>query len=68
MMRTWAGWYAAARHAHLAHGAPRPLLIVLDCKGGPDSRVKAARTRTLLHGAGALAVSAWPAWLRSLAT
>jgi hypothetical protein len=60
MMRTWAGWYAAARHAHLAHGAPRPLLIVLDCKGGPDSRVKAARTRTLLHGAGARRVAVWP--------
>ena len=46
MMRTWAGWYAAALAAHYAHGAARPLLVVLDCKGGPDARVKAARTRT----------------------
>ena len=45
MMRTWAGWYAAALAAHYPHGAPGPLLIVLDCKGGPDARVKAARTR-----------------------
>ena len=53
MMRSWAGWYAAALAAHYQHGAPRPLLIVLDCKGGPDARTKAARTRTLLHAAGA---------------
>ncbi len=52
MMRTWAGWYAAARHAHLSPGAARPLLLVLDCKGGPDSRAKAARTRRLLHATG----------------
>jgi hypothetical protein len=55
MMRTWAGWYAAARRA----GA-RPLLVVLDCKGGPDARVKAERTRRLLHAAGAARVAVWP--------
>jgi hypothetical protein len=60
MMRTWAGWYAAARTAHHQHGAPRPLLIVLDCKGGPDSRTKAARTRRLLHATGAGRVAIWP--------
>jgi hypothetical protein len=57
MMRTWAGWYAAA---HYQQGAARPLLIVLDCKGGPDARAKAARTRTLLHSAGAARVTIWP--------
>jgi hypothetical protein len=35
MMRTWAGWYAAALAAHYRRGAARPLLVVLDCKGGP---------------------------------
>jgi hypothetical protein len=60
MMRSWAGWYAAALAAHHTHGAARPLLIVLDCKGGPDARTKAARTRTLLHGAGARRVAIWP--------
>jgi hypothetical protein len=60
MMRTWAGWYSAARRASLARAAPRPLLVVLDCKGGPDSRVKAARTRRLLHAAGASRVAIWP--------
>jgi hypothetical protein len=60
MIRTWAGWYSAARTAHHQHGTPRPLLIVLDCKGGPDARVKAERTRRLLHAAGAARVAIWP--------
>jgi hypothetical protein len=60
MMRTWAGWYATARIAHLDQGAPRPLLIVLDCKGDLDARVKAARTRRLLHATGASRVAVWP--------
>jgi hypothetical protein len=60
MIRTWAGWYTAAMHAHRRHGKPRPLLVVLDCKGGPDSRVKAGRTRRLLHAAGASRVAVWP--------
>jgi hypothetical protein len=55
MMRSWAGWYAAALAALCQRAAPRPLLIVLDCKGGPD-----ARTRTLLHAAGARRVAIWP--------
>ena len=38
----------------------RPLLVVLDCKGGPDARAKADRTRRLLHGAGARRVAIWP--------
>jgi hypothetical protein len=59
MIRTWAGWYAAARHA-AQRGAPRPLLVVMDCKGGPDARSKAASTRTLLHAAGARSVAIWP--------
>ena len=60
MMRTWAGWYAATRTEHLDQRGPRPLLLVLDCKGGPDARVKAARTRRLLHAAGASRVAVWP--------
>ena len=55
MIRTWAGWYDAASQAGAA-----PLLVVLDCKGGPDARVKAARTRRLLHAAGAARVAVWP--------
>jgi hypothetical protein len=60
MIRTWAGWYAAARHASETRGAPRPLLVVLDCKGGPDARSKAARTTALLRAAGAGTVRVWP--------
>jgi hypothetical protein len=55
MIRLWAGWFTAARHA-----GQRPLLVVLDCKGGRDARVKAGRTRRLLYGAGARRVAIWP--------
>ncbi|MGH3399876.1 MAG: hypothetical protein ACRDPO_34855, partial [Streptosporangiaceae bacterium] len=60
MIRTWAEWHAAARRAWLQRGKPRPLLVVLDCKGGPDARAKAQRTRRLLHGTGATRVAIWP--------
>ena len=60
MMRLWAGWYAATHTAHLRGEGDRPLLVVLDCKGGPDARVKAERTRRLLHGVGARRVAIWP--------
>jgi hypothetical protein len=60
MMRLWAGWYAATLTTHLRGHGDRPLLIVLDCKGGPDARVKAERTRRLLHGVGARRVAIWP--------
>jgi hypothetical protein len=60
MIRLWAGWFTAALDAHYAGTGPRPLLIVLDCKGGPDARRKADRTRRLLYGAGARHVAVWP--------
>ena len=60
MMRLWAGWFTATLDACDAGKGDRPLLIVLDCKGGPDSRRKAARTRRLLYGAGARRVALWP--------
>ena len=61
MMRLWAGWMAAALHA-ADRGEPRPLLVILDCKGGPDARVKAARTARLMRSlqAGHLRVRHWP--------
>ena len=59
MIRLWAGWYAAAAQA-ARRGRPRPLLAALDCKGGPDARAKAARTRRVLHGVGARRVAIWP--------
>jgi hypothetical protein len=60
MIRLWAGWFTAAMDAARTGRGKRPLLIVLDCKGGPDARVKAARTRRLLNGAGARRVAIWP--------
>jgi hypothetical protein len=60
MMRLWAGWYAATLATHVRREGDRPLLIVLDCQGGPDARTKAARTRRLLHGTGARRVAVWP--------
>ena len=41
MMRLWAGWFTAALAAARAGKGHRPLLVVLDCKGGRDARVKA---------------------------
>jgi hypothetical protein len=60
MIRLWAGWFTAALDAHDTGKGNRPLLIVLDCKGGPDARRKADRTRRLLYGAGASHVAIWP--------
>ena len=68
MMRLWAGWCAAAQAAHLRGEGDGPLLVVLDCKGGPDARVKAGRTRRLLHGNGARRVAIWPDSLKTLPT
>ena len=60
MIRLWAGWFTATlQQARTGHGH-RPLLIVLDCKGGQDARSKAERTRRLLYGAGAGRVAIWP--------
>jgi hypothetical protein len=60
MIRLWAGWFTGALDAHYAGKGNRPLLIVLDCKGGGDARKKAARTRALMYGAGASHVAIWP--------
>jgi hypothetical protein len=60
MIRLWAGWFTATLAQARAGKGHRPLLIVLDCKGGRDARVKADRTRRLLYGAGARRVAIWP--------
>ena len=60
MIRLWAGWFTAILDAARAGRDARPLLVVLDCKGGRDSRRKADRTRRLLYGAGARRVAVWP--------
>jgi len=60
MIRLWAGWFTATLDAARAGKGHRPLLVVLDCKGGRDARLKADRTRRLLYGAGARRVAIWP--------
>jgi len=60
MIRLWAGWFTAALTAARTGQGRRLLLVVMDCKGGPDARVKANRTRRLLYGAGARRVAIWP--------
>ena len=60
MIRLWAGWFTATLHASRAGNGSRPLLVVLDCKGGRDARRKADRTRRLLYAAGARRVAIWP--------
>jgi hypothetical protein len=60
MIRLWAGWFTATMHQARNGQGNRPLLVVLDCKGGRDARVKAERTRRLLYGAGARRVAIWP--------
>jgi hypothetical protein len=60
MIRLWAGWFTATLEQARAGRGDRPLLLVLDCKGGRDARRKADRTRRLLYGAGARRVAIWP--------
>jgi hypothetical protein len=44
MIRLWVGWFTATLQASRAGNGGRPLLVVLDCKGGRDARRKAERT------------------------
>jgi hypothetical protein len=60
MIRLWAGWFTATLQASRAGNGGRPLLVVLDCKGGRDARRKADRARRLLYAAGARRVAIWP--------
>jgi hypothetical protein len=60
MIRLWAGWFTATLQAFRSGRGARPLLVVLDCKGGRDARRKADRTSRLLYGAGARRVAVWP--------
>lgn len=60
MIRLWAGWFAAATRAARRPGQPRPLLVVIDGKGGRDSIARATETRAALTAAGAGRVALWP--------
>ena len=65
LLRLWAGFMAAGLRRYAAgpdqkNGAQRPLLVVLDCKGGASSRKVADRTRRVLRDAGARSTAIWP--------
>jgi hypothetical protein len=66
MLRLWAAFMACGLQRHAAGQARRPLLVVLDCKGGESSREVATRTRHVLLDAGAAKVAGWPATPLSL--
>jgi hypothetical protein len=60
LLRLWAAFMAGGMARCTAGVARRPLLVVLDCKGGESSREVAARARGVLREAGAARVAAWP--------
>jgi len=60
LLRLWAGFMAMGLQRHAAGTGHRPLLVVLDCKGGADSRRIAERTRRVLRGVGARTTAIWP--------
>ncbi|HEY6278768.1 MAG TPA: hypothetical protein VIX86_20850 [Streptosporangiaceae bacterium] len=60
LLRLWAGFLARGLQRHAAGEGQRPLLVVLDCKGGADSRRVADRARRVLREAGARSTAIWP--------
>ena len=60
LLRLWAAFLARGRQLHAAGAGRRPLLVVLDCKGGADSRRVADRARRVLREAGAASTAIWP--------
>ena len=56
----WAGFLARGLQRHAAGAGRRPLLVVLDGKGGADSRRVADRVRRVLREAGARSTAIWP--------
>jgi hypothetical protein len=60
LLRLWAGFLTRGRQLHAAGAGHRPLLVVLDCKGGADSRRIADRVRRVLRDAGARYTAVWP--------
>jgi hypothetical protein len=60
LLRLWAGFMATGLRRHAAGEGHPPLLVVLDCKGGPDARRIADRVRRVLRDAGARSTAIWP--------
>jgi hypothetical protein len=60
LLRLWAGFLAQGLRRHADGAGHRPLVVVLDCKGGADSRRVADRARRVLRAAGARSTAIWP--------
>ena len=60
LLRLWAGFIRRGMHRYATGAGSRPLLVVIDCKGGADSRRIAERARRVLREAGAAATAIWP--------
>jgi hypothetical protein len=60
LLRLWAAFLATGLQRQAAGRGDRPLLVVLDCKGGADARKIADRFRRLLREAGARSTAVWP--------
>jgi hypothetical protein len=60
LLRLWAGFMAGGLRGYAAGASRRPLLVVLDCKGGASSRKVADRFGRVLRDAGARSVASWP--------
>jgi hypothetical protein len=60
LLRLWAAFMAVSLTRHAAGDDGPPLVVVLDCKGGADSRRIADRYRRVLRDAGARNVAVWP--------
>jgi hypothetical protein len=59
MLRMWAAFMLAGLRKHAAGAGLRPLLIVVDCKGGAQARETAERFRRIMGALGAR-VAIWP--------
>ena len=60
LIRLWAGFWAAATTRQRKGREARPWLVVIDAKGGFDSRDTARKTRDVLRDLGARRVGIWP--------
>jgi hypothetical protein len=61
LLRLWTAFMAVALRRAATGRGRRPLLVVIDCKGGDSSREIAARAGQALRAAGAGDVRTWPA-------
>ena len=60
MLRLWAGFWPAASRWHGKGHEDRPLLVVIDAKGGFDGRDTAERACRVMTDLGAAKVGMWP--------